>query len=81
MTSAPASGPDAGTAQDLGLHHVQLAVPAGAEAACRALPAPARPRRWLLLPALPLTRAGKVDREAVQRLAAGREDGPPGTRR
>ena len=36
MTSAPASGPDAGTAQGFGLHHVQLAVPAGAEAACRA---------------------------------------------
>jgi catechol 2,3-dioxygenase-like lactoylglutathione lyase family enzyme len=36
MTSAPASGPDAGTAQGFGLHHVQLAVPAGSEDACRA---------------------------------------------
>jgi catechol 2,3-dioxygenase-like lactoylglutathione lyase family enzyme len=32
MTSAP----DAGTAQGFGLHHVQLAVPAGSEDACRA---------------------------------------------
>ena len=36
MTSAPASGPDAATAPDFGLHHVQLAVPAGSEDACRA---------------------------------------------
>ncbi|PPK96167.1 acyl-CoA synthetase (AMP-forming)/AMP-acid ligase II [Kineococcus xinjiangensis] len=41
-------------------------------AACRALPAAARPRRWLLLPALPLTAAGKVDRDAARELAQER---------
>ena len=35
MTSAPGSGPDGGTAQGFGLHHAQLAVPAGSEDACR----------------------------------------------
>jgi acyl-coenzyme A synthetase/AMP-(fatty) acid ligase len=34
-------------------------------AAARELPAPARPRRWYLLPALPRTAGGKVDRPAV----------------
>jgi acyl-coenzyme A synthetase/AMP-(fatty) acid ligase len=33
--------------------------------ACRALPAAARPRRWLTCAALPRTPAGKVDRAAV----------------
>jgi catechol 2,3-dioxygenase-like lactoylglutathione lyase family enzyme len=36
MTSAPTSGPDAATTQSYGLHHVQLAIPVGSEAACRA---------------------------------------------
>ena len=36
MTSAPASGPDAGAALTYGLHHVQLAIPPGSEDVCRA---------------------------------------------
>jgi long-chain acyl-CoA synthetase len=39
--------------------------------ACRALPAPARPRRWLTCAALPRTPAGKVDRAAVAAALAG----------
>ncbi|GAB7189661.1 hypothetical protein NUM3379_03670 [Kineococcus sp. NUM-3379] len=39
---------------------------ARAEAACRALPAPARPRRWVELAQLPRTPAGKVDRQRTQ---------------
>jgi long-chain acyl-CoA synthetase len=40
-------------------------------AACRALPAAARPRRWLTCSALPRTPAGKVDRAALARLLPG----------
>ncbi|HKG49828.1 MAG TPA: fatty acid--CoA ligase family protein [Actinomycetales bacterium] len=39
--------------------------------ACRELPAPARPRRWLTVPELPRTPAGKVDRAALARLLPG----------
>ncbi len=36
MTSPQGYGPDRATARQFGLHHVQLAVPAGSEDACRA---------------------------------------------
>ena len=39
--------------------------------ACRALPAAARPRRWLTCAELPRTPAGKVDRAALNRLLPG----------
>jgi len=40
------------------------------EAAARALPAPARPRRWRRAASLPLLASGKVDRQAVTDAAA-----------
>jgi acyl-CoA synthetase (AMP-forming)/AMP-acid ligase II len=39
--------------------------------ACRALPSPSQPRRWLTAPALPRTPAGKVDRAALGRVLSG----------
>jgi len=39
-------------------------------AASSGLPAPARPRRWLTLPELPVTAGGKVDRVALRRAVA-----------
>lgn len=68
----------------LGVPHVRLGavlaavvVPAGdgwrpaLAMAARALPAPARPRRWVAADALPRTPAGKLDRAALRDLVAG----------
>jgi long-chain acyl-CoA synthetase len=44
---------------------------AALSAACRDLPAAARPRRWLTAPSLPRTPAGKVDRPALARALTG----------
>lgn len=47
--------------------YVGTAEPAQLRHAARALPRPARPVRWLRVAALPVTAAGKTDREAVTR--------------
>ncbi len=79
---ADPGGPDADRVElaVLGQEHVDLgqvpvAVIAGGPAlvqrareAARALPAPARPRRWIAVGKLPRTPAGKVDRAALLRL-------------
>jgi acyl-CoA synthetase (AMP-forming)/AMP-acid ligase II len=64
-TDGDGGGADGPTADGTVGHRAALA------AACRALPAAARPRRWLTCNELPRTPAGKVDRAALARLLPG----------
>ena len=75
MTSAPASGPDAATAPDFGLHHVQLAVPAGSEDAGRAFDVSVLGLTEIAEPPVLAARGGLCVHAEARELHLGVEDG------